>query len=46
MTHTTVLFDHGNLRAYTKCFVGSFNLLNSELADPGRFPKGRIDILF
>ena len=40
MTHSTVLFDHKNWRAYMKCFIDSFNALNSELADPGRFPRG------
>ena len=40
MTETAALFDHKNWGAYLKCFIDSFNSLDSQLTDPGRFPKG------
>ena len=44
-TEAVARFDHKNRGAYLKCFIDSFNYLDSELADPGRFPKGRNWIL-
>ena len=45
MTDPAAQFDHRNRRAYLKCFIDRFIKLDSELADPGRFPKGRNLIL-
>ena len=45
MTDPAAQFDHRNRRAYLKCFIDRFIKLDSELADPGRFPKGRNFIL-